>query len=344
MQGSPSRPRRTPSLNLRPKTAPISPLPLGEGGPQDRARERPPGSWAQFGRKIGGRGLALITALAGSVILLSPPVQAEGLHLTSADGKPLNAEYQSGDARRPAVLVLHGFLQTREFLTTQSIINGLSSMGNGILSPNLSLGVADRQQSMQCQAPHHNTFEDDLREIDVWVQWLRKQGYPSVIIVGHSWGSQHGVGYADAYPRAPIAAVVGVSLVRTEQTPQATARQSAAARGRLTRKDASLKPYALSYCKEYMAKPETYLSYARWSDAHVLDVLARLKKRQVPVYVLLGSEDKRSDNAWAKALRVSASEVLVIEGANHFFSSLHEFELSERLEVILARLNAAAKQ
>jgi pimeloyl-ACP methyl ester carboxylesterase len=276
-------------------------------------------------------------------IVLSSPAQAEGLRLTSADGKPVNAEYLPGDTRRPAVLVLHGFLQTREFLTTQTIISGLSSVGNGILSPNLSLGVADRQQSMQCQAPHQNTFEDDLREIDVWVQWLRKQGYPSVIIVGHSWGSQHGVGYADAYPKAPIAAVVGVSLVRTEQTPRVIARQSAAAKERLTRKDTALKPYALSYCKEYMARPESYLSYARWSDARVLGVLERLKKRQVPVYVLLGSQDKRSDNAWAKALRVSASQVLVVEGANHFFSSLHEFELNERLEVILARLNAAAQ-
>jgi pimeloyl-ACP methyl ester carboxylesterase len=276
-------------------------------------------------------------------IVLSSPAQAEDLRLTSADGKPVNAEYLPGDTRRPAVLVLHGFLQTREFLTTQTIISGLSSVGNGILSPNLSLGVADRQQSMQCQAPHQNTFEDDLREIDVWVQWLRKQGYPSVIIVGHSWGSQHGVGYADAYPKAPIAAVVGVSLVRTEQTPQVIARQSAAAKERLTRKDTALKPYALSYCKEYMARPESYLSYARWSDARVLGVLERLKKRQVPVYVLLGSQDKRSDNAWAKALRVSASQVLVVEGANHFFSSLHEFELNERLEVILARLNTAAQ-
>ena len=289
------------------------------------------------------RTLVLITTLAGMVILLSAPVQAEGLRLTSADGKPLNAEYQPGDTRRPAVLVLHGFLQTREFLTTQSIINGLAGVGNGILSPNLSLGVADRQQSMQCQAPHQNTLEDDLREIDVWVRWLREKGYPSVIIVGHSWGSQHGLGYADAYPKAPIAAVVGVSLVRTEQSPRVIARQSAAAKGRLTRRDAALHPYALSYCKEYMAKPEAYLSYARWSDAHVLEVLARLKKRQVPVYVLLGSRDKRSDHAWAKALRVSASQVLVVEGANHFFSSLHEFELSERLEVILARLNTAAR-
>jgi pimeloyl-ACP methyl ester carboxylesterase len=267
--------------------------------------------------------------------------RAEGVRLTSAEGRPLNAEYQPGDHQRPAILVLHGFLQTREFLTTQAIINGLSSVGNAILSPNLSLGVPDRQQSMQCQAPHQNTMDSDLREIDLWTRWLRKQGYPSIIIVGHSWGSQHGLGYVDAYPKTPITAVIGVSLVRTEQASQVVTRQTAAAEARLARHDTSLKPYALAFCKEFMAKPETYLSYAHWSDAHVLDVLARLKKRRIPVYVVLGSKDNRIDSAWVKTLRVSASQVAVIEGANHFFSSLYEFDLNEQLEAILIRLNPA---
>jgi pimeloyl-ACP methyl ester carboxylesterase len=289
------------------------------------------------------RVVTLITALV-TLFTLSTPVQAESLRLTSPDGKPLNAEFKPGDTQQPAILVLHGFLQTREFLTTQTIINGLSSIGNAILSPNLSLGVPDRQQSMQCQAPHQNTFEGDLREIDLWVQWLRKHGYPSVIIVGHSWGSQHGLGYAEAYPKTPIAALINVSLVRTEQTTQAMARQSAAAKARMARHDTKLQPYAVSFCKEYMATPESYLSYARWSDVHVLSVLARLKTRQVPVYVVLGSQDNRSDGAWVKALRVSARQVAVVEGANHFFSSLHEFELNEHLEVILAQLKSPTQR
>ena len=287
--------------------------------------------------------ISLISALL-ALIAFSTPGQAKGLRQLLLNGKPLNAEYQAGDTRRPAILVLHGFLQTREFLTTQTIINGLTSVGNAILSPNLSLGVPNRQQSMQCQAPHQNTFEDDLREIDLWVQWLHKQGYPSVIIVGHSWGSQHALGYADAYPKSAITALVGVSLVRTEQTAQVINRQTAAAKGRMAQHDIALKPYALSFCKEYMAKPESYLSYARWSDAHVLDVLTRLKKRHLPVYVVLGSQDSRSDGKWVKSLSADTSQVSVIDGANHFFSSLHEFELNERLEAILTQINTSTKR
>ena len=289
------------------------------------------------------RALTLVSALL-TLIAISPLTQAEDLHLTSADGLPLNAEYRPGDTQKSAILVLHGFLQTREFLTTQAIINGLSSTGHAILSPNLSLGVPDRQQSMQCKAPHQNTLESDLREIDLWVQWLRKHGYPSILIVGHSWGSQHGLGYADAYPKSPIAGVISVSLVRTEQTASLVAQQIAKAKARLAQHDKSLQAYALGFCRDYMAKPETYLSYARWSDTHVLEVLARLKQRQVPVHVVLGSQDKRSDKQWEKALRANTRQVTVIDGANHFFSSLHEFELNEHLEKILVQLNLSAKR
>ncbi len=287
--------------------------------------------------------VSLATTLV-ALLISSAPGQAEGVHLTLPDGKPLNAEYQAGDTRRPAIVVLHGFLQTREFLTTQTIINGLSSVGNAILSPNLSLGVPDRKQSMQCRAPHQNTFESDLREIDTWVQWLRQQGYPSVILVGHSWGSQHSLGYADAYPKAPIVALVSVSLVRTEQTTQVSTQQITAAKARLARHDMSLQSYALGFCKDYMARPDTYLSYARWSDTRVLDVLDRLKKRQLPVYVVLGSQDNRSDTAWVKALHTRTRQVSMIDGANHFFSALHEFDLNERLEAIFAQLNTTTQR
>ncbi len=268
---------------------------------------------------------------------------AETLRLQSPDGKFLNAEHLRGDVKRPAVLVLHGFLQTFQFQTTESIINSLSSLGYTIVGPNLSLGISDRLQSMQCQAPHNHTFDDDLREIDFWVGWLRKQGHASVILVGHSWGSQHVLGYTETHPKAPVAAVIAVSLVRAEQAAAVRAKQIAKAEGRAARHDPSLQSYALSFCKTFMATPRSYLSYARWDDARVLDSLARLQERKLPVYAVLGSQDNRSDDEWVREVSARATQVSVIEGANHFFSSVHEFELSDRLEAILARISAPGK-
>ncbi len=265
---------------------------------------------------------------------------ADTLRLQAPDGKYLTAERHRGDIRRPAILVLHGFLQTNEFQTTQNLISNLSMLGYTIVGPNFSLGISDRRQSMQCQAPHNHSFDDDLREIDFWVEWLRSQGHSRVIIVGHSWGSQHGMGYVEAYPKAPVSAVIAISLVRAEQAAAVQASQVAKAEARAARHDTSLQPYALNFCKTFMATPRSYLSYARWDDKRVIDSLARLRERKLPVYAVIGSRDNRIDDEWVRELRRHAAQITVIEGANHFFSSVHEFDLSDRLETILAQIAA----
>ena len=293
-------------------------------------------SWMQLRRRA-WIGLTVLV-LCG----VSPAGHADTLRLKSPDGKYLNAEHHQGDRRRPAMLVLHGFLQTREFLATQSIISSLSTLGYTVIAPNLSLGVSDRRQSMQCQAPHKHRFDDDLREVDFWVEWLRRQGYPGVILVGHSWGSQHGLGYAEAYPQAPVSAVIAISLVREGQSATVHARQVSQAEARAARHDLSLKPYALSFCKTYMATPESYLSYARWDDARVIESLTRLQQRKLPVYAVVGSQDKRIDDEWVQVLRRHTAQTTVIDGANHFFSSVHEFELNDRLEALIAQIHASA--
>lgn len=278
-----------------------------------------------------------ILALCG----ISPAGHADILRLKSPDGKYLTVEHHPGDRRRPAILVLHGFLQTREFLTTQGIINGLSTLGYTVIAPNLSLGISDRLQSMQCQAPHKHRFDGDLREVDFWVEWLRRQGHPGVILVGHSWGSQHSLGYAEAYPRAPVSAVVAISLVREGQPATAYAKQVSQAEVRAARRDTSLQPYVLSFCKTYMATPESYLSYARWDDARVVESLTQLQERKLPVYAVVGSQDSRIDDKWVQILHRHTTQTIVINGANHFFSSVHEFELNDRLEALIAQIQAS---
>lgn len=285
--------------------------------------------------RLAGIGLAALTLCA------SPVGHADTLRLKSPDGKYLNAEYQPGDRQRPAIVVLHGFLQTREFLTTQGIINGLSTLGLTVIAPNLSLGISDRLQSMQCQAPHKHRFDDDLREMDFWVEWLRRQGHPGVVLVGHSWGSQHGLGYAEAYPQAPVLAMIAISLVREGQPATVYAKQVSRAEARAARRDMSLQPYALSFCKAYMATPQSYLSYARWDDERVVESLIHLQERKLPVYAVVGSQDSRIDDKWIKILHRHTTQTVIIKGANHFFSSVHEFELSDRLEALITKIQAS---
>ncbi len=251
----------------------------------------------------------------------------------------VNAEFLPADTQKPAILMIHGFLQTYEFMSTWNIVTGLASMGYTVLAPNLSLGVPNRKQSVQCKAAHTHTFGDDLVEIDYWVQWLANKGYKSIILIGHSWGSQYLLGYSLTHPKAPITAIIAISLVRTHQAGNIHRLQIKEAGLRLKKHDTSLHSYKLSFCDAFMAAPQTYLSYAEWDDQHVLAALDTLHRRQVPVHVIIGDQDKRIDKQWIKEVEPKVSKLTVVEGANHFFSAMHEFELNDRLEQIINQID-----
>jgi pimeloyl-ACP methyl ester carboxylesterase len=270
-----------------------------------------------------------ILLVASLCAFASPYAQAEKVSAALPSGVVVNADYVSGDPSQPALLVVHGFLQTREFQATKNIIDGLSYMGYEVLGPSLSLGVESRRKSLSCEAMHKHTLEDDLEELDHWVDWLLQHGHSSIVLVGHSWGGQQALAYVAKYPDRPITGVVAVSLVRTRQTQSILDTQSEQARIRLKAGEAGPDNYELNFCKKYTGTPQSYLSYAEWSDAKVLTTV---KNTRPPVHVILGGDDRRIDNDWVSSLRNSGAEVSRITGADHFFSSQYEFDLLDELE------------
>jgi pimeloyl-ACP methyl ester carboxylesterase len=191
---------------------------------------------------------------------------------------------------------------------------------------------------MQCEAAHKHTLDDDLAEIDQWVDWLRRKGYRSIAVIGHSWGAQHALAYTETRPDAAILAVIGVSLTRTSLPGPVGASQAKKAQALAAQASSRLQPYRLSFCKKYMGTAASYLSYQQWDDEKVVKTVAALRARGLPVAAVLGSEDKRIDARWIASLRQAGVTLSVIEGANHFFSSAHEFELVEELERMLAKV------
>ena len=94
-----------------------------------------------------------------------------------------SAEYLAGQRDKPAVLLLHGFLQTREFPTVATLARSLHDAGYAVLSPTLSLGIPNRRQSLACEAVHRHGMEDDIDEIARWVDWLKSRGHRSIVLV-----------------------------------------------------------------------------------------------------------------------------------------------------------------
>lgn len=245
----------------------------------------------------------------------------------------ITAEYRPGAPTKPAVLLLHGFLQTRDFPTIQRLGQGLAEEGFTVLTPTLSLGIPKRKQSLACEAIHNHSYEGDVAELATWVDWLRQRGHSAIVLVGHSFGSLQALSYAARDTSSELRAVVSLSLVDGEASTD-KARKIAVrdARARLKRGNNQLFSPEFIFCKTFPTTPSNFLSYAHWDKQKVLALLHQVETNK---FVVVGGKDTRMGKNWPNQLRAQGVSVSVIENANHFFDDQHEFDL---LETVLAKL------
>ena len=258
---------------------------------------------------------------------------AATVEITLASKIPVTAEYKPGAPHKPALLLVHGFLQTREFPTIQRLAHSLSEEGYPILAPTLSLGVPKRKQSLACEAIHSHSYATDITELAIWVDWLAQRGHTSIVLIGHSFGSLQSLSYVARAPNSAVRALISLSLVDAgdiSNTPHQRALREAKARIRAGNTALFAPPFA--FCKSFPTTPENYLSYAQWDRRKILHLLNQVKIRS---HIIIGSKDNRMGQDWPAKLRAQGASVTVIDGANHFFDDQYEFDL---LETVLAVL------
>lgn len=231
------------------------------------------------------------------------------------------AEYQPGAKDRPAILMMHGFLQTREFAIIKSMADELANAGYTVLSPSLSLGIPQRKRSLDCEALHLHSMEGDTKEIQHWVEWLRGKGHKKIVGFGHSFGATQLLAWADKYPHDDFR-LIAVSLVGS--MPQAQRNKPAPASER--KKGAALLVAPLSFCNRYASPASNYFSYLDWDEKKILSALGTTK---VPTDAILGSDDNRLVSGWGNQLRQAGINTHVIKDANHFMDGTHEFDVLE---------------
>lgn len=282
---------------------------------------------------------SIIFALAiGQIFLLalcqSTGARAELIEQRLPSGMFAGADFHAGKPQLPAIILLHGFLQTREFPTVNRLAESLNTAGYTTLTPTLSLGISRRTKSLPCEAAHRHTLEQDVAEISVWVDWLAKRHAGPIVFIGHSYGSLQGLVYASSFPHPAIKQLIALSLIDTERHPPnvSVAAMLGKAKARSAKSDKRLFDFALGHCKTFNATPESYFSYANWDRKRVLDLS---RNSRVPVHVIVGSHDNRMGKGWTQALSTADVRVDKINGANHFFDAEYEFEL---LDLVLGLL------
>lgn len=250
-----------------------------------------------------------------------------------------SAEYMTGQRDKPAVLVLHGFLQTRDFPTVATLARSLNYAGYTVLTPTLSLGIPLRRQSLPCEAIHHHSMDDDIQEIARWVTWLKTHGHRSIVLIGHSFGSLQLLAYLNRQPDKAVKAFIGASLIEAKIGPANRAALIAQMEKRAASPQRALVTHSLSLCKNYRSTPAGLLSYARWDQAHTL---AALRNLTVTTLLIMGDADTMVEHNWIKALKHIQVPMAVVPGANHFMDGQHEFDLLDKTLVFLGRLHKVA--
>ncbi|ODU31668.1 MAG: hypothetical protein ABS93_00845 [Thiobacillus sp. SCN 62-729] len=237
-------------------------------------------------------------------------------------GIPANAEYLIGQRSKPAVLLLHGFLQTREFPTVATLARGLQDAGYTVLLPTLSLNIPNRMQSLACEAVHKHSMDDDVAEIGRWVDWLKSHGHRSIVLIGHSFGSLQLLAYLSTHPDPAIKAFIGASLVEA----QTTSRQALIAQleAHIQNKQRTLVTQSLSFCRKYTSTPEGLLSYVRWDQPRLLTTL---KQMPTSVQLIMGDADGMLGQGWLKVLQHIQVPMVIVHGGSHFMDGEHEFDL-----------------
>jgi pimeloyl-ACP methyl ester carboxylesterase len=244
------------------------------------------------------------------------------------------AEFRNGEVGKPAILLMHGFLQTHEFPTIHRLVEGLSSEGYSVLAPTLTLGVSHRKQSLACEAINVHSMADATMEVGLWVEWLKARKMSSVVLLGHSFGSVVALAYLGSQRQNSVDKLIGVSAAEGRLKSDRVERDKLIdkARALVKSNSRSLMTEQLSFCQKYRATPAGMLSYLEWTPERLLREVRRLP---TPTTFIMGSRDDRLGPGWIEHLKQTRAKVLVIEGANHFMDGDFEFDL---LDTVLAEL------
>ncbi len=267
--------------------------------------------------------------------LFCVPSNAAEISLLLSNGKQGLADFRPGSVERPAIFLLHGFLQTYRFSTIQLIANELADNGYTVLAPTLTLNIFRRSKGLSCDAIQNHNVADGNQEIADWMNWLTRQGHRQIVAIGHSSGSMQLLSYLSGQhlptPKKLIATSIGP--IRDWRQPDKVKQQLSHAM-KLSRKHPDqLSAYTLGFCQNnYTAPPNAYLSYMQWSDSWVLEKLQQYSQQ---VHVVLGTNDNWLPPGWGKRLASTNIPATLIEDAQHNFNGPQEFEL---LDIILSLL------
>jgi dienelactone hydrolase len=260
---------------------------------------------------------------------------ADEIAIPLSSGNTALADFRPGEKEKPAIFLQHGFLQTYQFSTIQLIAEALADNGYTVLAPTLTLNIDQRRNGLGCEAIQNHTVDDGNHEIADWLAWLKRQGYPHIIAIGHSSGSMQLLSYISGQPLPTVDYFIATAIgpISNWHDPENVQQQLAMAQQEVQHHSNAIHHYTMAFCQDnYTAPASAYLSYMQWSDDWVLQ---RLRQSPVPLHLIMGGGDKWLPPDWGDRLKATGLPLTIIDGASHNFTGPQEFEFQETIIALL---------
>jgi pimeloyl-ACP methyl ester carboxylesterase len=285
------------------------------------------------------------------VLLWGGSIQAGEVKLRHGD-LTLNANLEKASGNWPAgpvVLLTHGTLAHNGMEIITALQQLLVENDVSSLALNLGLGLDDRHGMYDCKTPHTHHHTDALEEIGQWLAWLKEQGVENVVLLGHSRGGNQTAWFAAERDDPVIKKIVLVAPQAWDKDEDAAGYEKRygkplapvlAQANELVAKskgDTLLEKVDFIYCDGTSATASAVVSY--YNPEPRLDTVYLLPKIGKPLLVFVGSEDKVSQGLADKVAPMAEKpgvELVVIDGADHYFRDLYAEDLVDQVIEFIA--------
>ena len=220
----------------------------------------------------------------------------------------------------------------------------LLERGIGNLAFNLGLAQDDRHGMNDCAGPHRHKDSNALKEIALWVDWLKAKGAGPITVLGHSRGGNQVAGYVAGTPDPMVKRAVLVApgpRGGPARKPKATRIRYKKELGPLLAKARALvkagkgsdlmEGVDFVYCPNTKVAAATFVDYCRgFPDRDTPSVIERIR---MPVLAVAGQNDRVNPKFAARLKGTTQANVkfVLVEDSGHFFRDLFGEDLADAI-------------